>query len=160
MKAKKISTVLIALDYNPTSQKVAEAGFSLAQSMGAECILLHVISDLIYYTTPGYTSIMGFDGFPETGLWAADTIDELKKGTLKFLDKTRTHLGDQNIQTLIAEGDVAAAVLKTASEVKADIIVIGSHSQKWLESIVIGSVAEEILRQTPISLFIVPTKKK
>lgn len=160
MKAKKITTVLVALDYNPTSQKVAEAGFALAQSMGAECILVHVISDLIYYTTPGYTSIMGFDGFPETGLWASDTIDELKKGTLNFLDKTRVHLGAPTLQTVIAEGDVAESVLKTAAEFNADVIVIGSHSQKWLESIVIGSVAEEILRQTPISLFIVPTKKK
>jgi nucleotide-binding universal stress UspA family protein len=67
--------VLIALDYNPTAQKVAEAGFSMAKSMTA------------------------------------------------------------------------------------DIIVIGSHSRKWLENIVMGSVTEKVLHHTSIPLFIIPTKK-
>jgi nucleotide-binding universal stress UspA family protein len=38
--------------------------------------------------------------------------------------------------------------------------VMGSHSQKWLESILLGSVTEEVLRKTNIPLFIVPTKKQ
>ena len=49
MKTKKISKVLIALDYDPTAQKVAEIGFSYAKSMEAEVILLHIIADPIYY---------------------------------------------------------------------------------------------------------------
>jgi len=35
--------ILIALDYHPGAQKVAEAGFSLAKNMGVKTILLHVI---------------------------------------------------------------------------------------------------------------------
>ena len=46
MKTFKMKKVLIALDYDPTAQKVAETGFSLAKTMGAEVILLHVISDV------------------------------------------------------------------------------------------------------------------
>lgn len=41
MKANKMNKVLIALDYNLTAQKVAEAGFSMAKSMNAEITLLH-----------------------------------------------------------------------------------------------------------------------
>jgi len=51
-------------------------------------------------------------------------------------------------------------ILQTSDEIKADCIVMGSHSQKWLENILIGSVAEEVLRKTTIPLFVVPTKKK
>jgi hypothetical protein len=39
--------VLIALDYDPTAQKVAESGYALA-AMGAEVVLLHVLSDPVY----------------------------------------------------------------------------------------------------------------
>ena len=44
--------VLIALDYNPTAQKVAEVGFSLAKSMNAEITLLHVITDPVFIPLP------------------------------------------------------------------------------------------------------------
>jgi nucleotide-binding universal stress UspA family protein len=40
-----------------------------------------------------------------------------------------------------------------------DFIVMGSHSLKWLENLVIGSVTEKVLHYTTIPVFIVPTKK-
>ena len=50
MKATKIQKVLIAMDYDETSQKVAEVGFSMAKAMNAETVLLHVISEQpVYY---------------------------------------------------------------------------------------------------------------
>jgi phosphomannomutase len=55
--------VLIALDYNPTAQKVAEAGFSMAKAMGAEVVLLHVVTDPVYYSSAEYSPIMGFSGY-------------------------------------------------------------------------------------------------
>ena len=47
---KSIKKALIALDYDPTAKKIAEQGFGLAKTMGAEVVLLHVISDPVYYT--------------------------------------------------------------------------------------------------------------
>ena len=152
--------VLIALDYDPTAQKVAESGFSLAKSMGAEIILIHVITDPVYYPSIEYSPIMGFTGYMDMGPLQLDNVDGLKKASHYFLDKTKKHLGDETIQTLVKEGDFAESILKSAKEVKADIIVIGSHSQKWLEKIVMGSVTEKVLNQTSIPLFIVPTKKQ
>jgi nucleotide-binding universal stress UspA family protein len=159
MKTNKMTKVLIALDYNPTAQKVAEVGFSLAKTMGAEVILLHVISDPVYYSSAEYSPIMGFNGFMETGPLPLNSIDALKKASLHFLDKSRHHLGDKTIQTLVEEGDLAESILKTAKNLHADIIVMGSHSRKWLEKIVMGSVTEKVLSHTSIPLFIIPTKK-
>ena len=151
--------VLIALDYNPTAQKVAETGFSLAKSMNAEVILLHVTANPIFYSTLGYSPIMGFDGFTNMSPTVMDSIDGIKDAALQFLDKTRQHLGDDTIQTRVKEGDFAETILETAKEMHANIIVMGSHSQKWLENILIGSVAEKVLHQTSIPLFIIPTRK-
>lgn len=152
--------VLIALDYNPTAQKVAEAGYSLAKSIGAEVILIHVLVDPMYYTSATYSSIMGFDGYIDAGFIQPDIMAELKKSTQEFLDKSKQHLEDETIQTLIIEGDVADSILEAAKEAKADVIVLGSHSQKWLESIVMGSVTEQVLHQTLIPLYIIPTKNQ
>ncbi len=160
MKTNKMKKVLIALDYNPTAQKVAEVGYAMAKSMEAEVVLVHVISDPVFYSTSGYSPIMGFGGYMDMGPIQLDSIDGLKNASLQFLDKSREHLGDKNIQTMVKEGDFADAILKAAKEVHADIIVVGSHSRKWLENIVMGSVTENVLHHTSVPLFIVPTKKQ
>ena len=154
-----MTKVLIALDYNPTAQKVAETGFQMAKSMDAEIVLLHVISDPVFYASADYSPIMGFDGFMETSQMQFNNLDALKKAALHFLDKTRLHLGDSSIEILIDEGDFAESILKNAKEVHAGIIVIGSHSHRWLENIVMGSVSEKVLRNTTLPLLMVPTKK-
>lgn len=160
MKTKKFEKVIIALDYNPTAQKVAEMGFSLAKAMNAEVTLLHVISELVYYSSTEYDPIMGFTGFREVGPIELNNLETLKNASLNYLDKSREHLGDKSIQTLIEEGDIAESILKTAKEIHADFIVLGSHSQKWLKNILMGSVTAKVLSLASIPLVIIPTKKK
>lgn len=157
MKTIKMEKVLIALDYNPSAQKVAETGFSLAKAMGAKVILLHVMTDPVYYSSTEYSPIMGFTGMGMSPV-QLESIDGLKKASQYFLDKSKHHLGDDNIQTLVKEGDFADSILEAAKDVHADIIVVGSHSRKWLEKIVMGSVTEKVLNSTTIPIFIVPTK--
>jgi len=152
--------VLIALDYDPTAQKVAETGFSLAKSMNAEVILLHVIKGSSNYATPGHFPIMGYTGYVDVSPTVLESADGLESASLQYLDKTRQHLGDKTIKTLVKEGEVADTILKTAEELHSDIIVLGSHSQKWLENILMGSVTEKVLHDSSIPLFIVPTKKQ
>jgi len=151
---------LIALDYDPTAKKVAEIGFEFAKTMGAEIVLLHVISDPVYYSSTDYSPIMGFNGFLSTDPLQLNTMEVLKTASLNFLDKTRAHLGDKTIQTVVEEGDFADSIIKTAKKMHIDLIILGSHSQKWLENIVMGSVTEEVLRQSEIPLLIIPTKKR
>ena len=151
--------VLIALDYDPTAQKVAEAGFSLAKSLKAEVILLHVINESANYSTPGHFPIMGYTGYVDVSPTVLESTEGLRNASLQYLDKTRQHLGDKSIETLVADGGFAETILKSAKEVHADIIVIGSHSQKWLENILMGSVTEEVLKASSIPLYIIPTKK-
>jgi len=151
--------VLIALDYDPTAQKVAEQGYSLAKAMGAEVILMHVVTDPTYYTSTEYSPIMGFGGYMDVAQLYPVPTEGLKSASQHFLEKTKHHLKDDTIETTVQEGDIAESILKTAKATHADIIVMGSHSRKWLENIVIGSVARDVLNQTKIPLYIIPTKK-
>ena len=150
--------ILIALDYDPTAQKVAEQGYSLAKSMGAEVILMHVVNDLTYYTTADFSPIMGYGGYMDIDKFQP-TIEALKTASQHYLEKTKHHLKDETIQITVNDGDIADTIITTAKEVHADIIVMGSHSRKWLENIVIGSVAKDVLNHSKIPLYIIPTKK-
>ena len=160
MKTIKMKKVLIALDYDTTAQKVAEVGFSLAKTMGAEVTLHHVISEPIYYTSPGHTTIMGFSNEEDINAIQMDSVDGLKKASQNFLDKSKRYLGDNTIQTLVKEGNYADTILSTANKLHADLIVMGSHSRKWFENIVMGSVTKEVMYHTSIPLFIIPIKQK
>jgi nucleotide-binding universal stress UspA family protein len=151
--------VLIALDYNPSAQTVAETGFTLAKAMQAEVILLHVMADPAYYAAYEYSPIMGFNSNfigPET--LPPDATEELRKGAMDFLNKSKEHLGDATIRTFVLEGDTASTIVKAATDFNADIIVLGSHSRRGLEKILMGSVVEKVLHQSSIPLFIIPTK--
>jgi len=151
--------ILIALDYDPTSQKVAEIGFSICENEQAEITLLHVIGDPSYYATSAYDPIMGFGGYVNVDLLHPEIINELKNSSLGFLEKTKHHLGDETIKLVVREGSVAESILEAAGELNSDIIVMGSHSQRWFENILMGSITEYVLHHTTKPLFIIPTKK-
>jgi len=159
MKTNKIEKVLIALDYDPTAQKVAETGFALAKTMGAEVILLHIIADATYYSALEYSPVFGPLSFSDHDSSHLLDADGLKNATNHFLNKVKHHLGDETIQTLVKEGDFGESIVKTATDVHADIIVMGSHSRRWLDEILMGSVTEKVLHLTSIPLFIIPIKK-
>lgn len=152
-----MTKILIALDYNPSAQKVAETGYALAKSMNATVILLHVISDIAYYSSPDYSPIMGFGGFSSIDIGQADSIEEIKKIAETYLDKSKQHLGDETIQTVVRNGDYGETILQIAKELNVDVIVMGTHSRRGFEKILAGSVAEKVLRHSPIPLFIIPT---
>lgn len=150
MKKNSINKVLIALDYDENAQKVAEAGFSVAKAMNAKVYLLHVL-----YEQPVY-----YSGFHYMSNLRVDIMDDLMKSTEKFLSKTKKHLGDEAIEVIVKEGNIAEKIMETANELKVDMIVLGTHSRKWIENIMMGSEAEAVLKRSDIPLFIVPTKKR
>lgn len=148
--------ILIALDYNPTAQKVAETGYDLAKTMNAQTILLHVTSDATYYSSLNYSPIMGFEIFGNA--IEPNTPEEIKRAAQDYLDKSKQHLGDEKIQTVVKNGVFGETIINTATELKADIIVMGTHSRRGFEKILMGSVAENVLHHSSIPLLIIPTK--
>jgi nucleotide-binding universal stress UspA family protein len=155
----QMKKVIIALDYEPSAQKVAETGYSLAKSMRAGVVLLHIIDEITYYSSIEYSPIMGFSGFSSAVTPNLIDIEKVKKASKKFLDKSKQHLCDDTIEVIVEEGDTADTIIKTANNLRADLIVVGTHSRRGLEKILMGSVAEKILHNTSIPLFIVPTRK-
>lgn len=155
-----MKNVLIALDYDPTAQKIAEIGYEMASALEAQVTLLHVVANEVYYSTRAYTPIMGFAGFSPAEPIEGEQTEYLKEAAYTYLQNSKNHLGDTNIRTMVKEGDFADMIIETAELINADILVLGSHSRRWLEKIVMGSVTENVMKRSRIPLLIVPTKKE
>lgn len=152
--------VLIALDYSPTAQKVAETGYELAKSMNADTTLLHVIDTPSYYSSSIYAPIMGYGGYVNLNFLDADIVGMITKESHVYLEHVKHHLKNEFIDMIVKEGDIAETILETAKRLQIDLIVMGSHSQKWLEEILIGNETRRVLQKTTIPMLIVPVKKE
>lgn len=160
MKTKQITKILIAVDYDPSAEKVAESGYSLAKSINAEVVMLFVISDQAFYSTAEAIPMAGVGAYLGTIPMQFENIESLRTGAKELLGKIKNALGDESISTIIEEGDTATAILDAAKATNADLIVMGSHSRKWLENIVMGSVTQEVLRKTTLPVYIIPVRKQ
>ncbi|MCO5238994.1 MAG: universal stress protein [Chitinophagaceae bacterium] len=150
--------VLIALDYSTTAPKIAEAGYTLAKSMNAQVTLLHVTTDAVYYASRSYSPVLGLDAFSDLDILETTPVEEIKQAARDYLDQMTQHLGDDTIQTAVEEGDTGECILETATAIRADIIVMGTHSRRGINKIMLGSVTQKVLRHSTVPLFIVPVK--
>lgn len=149
--------ILIAVDYNPSAEKVAETGYAMAKSLGAEVTIVHVITDAAYYAID-YSPIMGYQGGYTAG--TMELIEDIKKEAELYLAASVKHLGDSQIKTVVLEGDTIDSIITYSQEWPADLIVMGSHSHRGLERLFVSDVATHVLKQSKIPLLIIPVEDK
>ena len=149
--------ILIAVDFTPAAQKVAETGYAVAKAMQAEVALVHVIADAAWYAAE-YSPIMGYVGGYTAGTVAL--VDDIKKEAENFLTASVKHLDDNNITTAVLEGEIIDALLKYSTDWNADLIVLGSHSHHGLDRIFGTDTAHYILKHSKIPLLTIPTDDK
>ena len=151
--------VLIALDYDSNSNKIAEIGYELAKNMKAQIVLLHVLSDQNNYSAMQFDPMMGMGGY-DYNVFAnvVDTESYTNAGYL-YLQHIKDHLNDDTIELLVKIGNASDEIIATAIATKSELIVMGTHSKKWLEKVLVGSVAESVMTHTQIPLLVIPTKK-
>lgn len=147
--------VIIALDYDPSAEKVAETGYSVAKAMGAEVVLVHVVDEPAYYSSSAYSPIMGFTGFSGPDMLAMD--DGLFKEAKRYLQESKKHLGDETIEVSVLDGDLTEAVSNAVHTLNADLLVMGTHSRRGIDRLLMGNLAEKMLKHINIPLLAVPT---
>lgn len=144
---EKIKKILIAVDDGPTCEKVASNGLLFGQQLNAEIALISVVDT---------AALMGDGGITPSEL--ADMIDhDLKKNQQALLDKV---FKDYKITTFVEKGRPFEVIIKVAEDWEADLIVIGTHGRTGLSHLLMGSVAEKVIRHTVKPVFVVPTKSQ
>jgi nucleotide-binding universal stress UspA family protein len=147
-----MKTIVVAVDFSNVTSSVLEMASGLAKAFGAKLRLLHVVEPEPSYTAYGFTP----DEFPalhayqeEAKRRAAAKLDEL-------LATVKSGLADAECQ--IAEGSPLHSLLDYIKEIGADFVVLGSHGHGAIASLLLGSVAEGMVRKATVPTLIVPAK--
>ena len=124
----------------------------LAKAFGASLRLFHVVEPEPSYTAYGFTP----DEFPALHAYQEEAKRRAAAKLEELLAKVSPQLPDATTQ--IAEGSPLHALLDYVKESGADFVVLGSHGHGVIASLLLGSVAEGMVRKASVPTLIVPAK--
>lgn len=151
----RLKHLLIAVDNSIYSEKAVRYGYDLAIALQAHVTLLHVIDPP---TTTSYGGIDPIMGSQTTFIPELNEIQE--ENSRELLEKLKNlWTGDSSvINTLNKIGLPKNEILETAQEIKADLIVLGTHGRTGFDHFISGSVSESVARHSICPVLIVPSK--
>jgi nucleotide-binding universal stress UspA family protein len=164
--------ILVPVDFSPAMEGVLALAREMARAFDAELHLVHVREIAAVPVFPAATIGYPGIGMPEMGMAGGlpagvagsvppDPPNERKKSQL---DALREELTRSGLRVLAHEcdGTVVEEVLQTATEISADLIVMGSHGHGSVYNFLVGSVTEGILKagQRPVLLVPAPALQK
>lgn len=139
--------VLVASDFSEGSTAALEVASEIARSTGAESTLVHVVRP----TSSALSSAL----MPLGDTWtppskaAMDQLDALGRSTLEGLAKQYGFTSSEQL-----EGDPGDAIVARADALDAEMIIMGSRGRRGLARLVLGSVAEKVIRHSSRSVLV------
>ena len=155
---KNIKRILIAINNEPESEKVATTALQLVEQLDTEVALVSVMERPVIMMN---NDIMGMGGIGiNENATAEMQIEESWKLAFeishkKLIDKT---FSNHKVTSFIVEGVPEDEILAIAKKWDADLIVVGTHGRTGLEHFLIGSVSEKVIRHSVKPVLVVPTK--
>ncbi len=135
----EIKTILFPTDFTEASVKVLPYATYLADKLGAKLMVLFVVEELSKYAN-FYVPHSALDNLE------AELMESARKKMESFVED---YFEDFPVETIIRRGDVPEEIIKVAEEKGADLIVMGTHGRKGLEKVILGSVAERVVKGAP-----------
>ena len=136
--------ILVATDCGPAAQRAADIACGLAAAgTRPQITLLHV------WTVPLPSYAQGLT-FP---------LAEMETAGREALDteaaRVRQTFPEVNVKTLLLPRLAWRAVLEAVEEHKFDLVVMGTHGRKGLQHLLLGSIAEKVVRSAPVPVLTV-----
>ncbi|WP_130803186.1 universal stress protein [Acinetobacter ihumii] len=139
--------ILVCVDDSDLSLKALEHSIQLAKDLGSTVTVLEVLEldPMIAqdYINKGQSNVL---------------IDRAKDYILKSLENIKTQYSEDHVVLNIQyrEGfSISDTIIQTLAELHTDLVVMGSHGRTGLKKLVLGSVAQKVLAQSPIPVLIV-----
>ena len=135
-----IDKILHPTDFSANSNHALKYACAFAAHFGAELHLLHVVPDLALITLP-----------PTDGFLPDEYYQNAKKHADEELAKlpVREMAGKSRLVKQTLEGSAFLEIIRYAKENHIDLIVMGTHGYSGLTHLVMGSVAEKVVRRSP-----------
>lgn len=148
-----MKTIVAALDFSDSTSAVLNAAVDFARAFGASIHLLHVLEAEPAYTAYGFTP----DEFPAIHTFQ----EEIRKRATAKLDELLAGVPSDisDVRTKLVDGSPLHAVLDYTKEIGADLVVLGSHGHSLVGSLLLGSVAEGLVRKAAVPTLVIPVQR-
>jgi len=151
----KYKKVVFCTDFSENCNSIFEYAFGIAKRDDSVLYILHVIPVVLENYTSELKSYLSKNNITEmVKAIEKSSMEEYKKNYLsKIKDK-------EKVKFVLRHGREEDEIIAFAKEENVDIIVIGTHGKTGLGHVFLGSVAEKVIRHSPIPIFVIPCKTK
>jgi nucleotide-binding universal stress UspA family protein len=142
----EIKKILFPIDLTENSSKILPYVLSVAEKYNSTIYLLHVVQDLLRWGHL-YVPHSSMVEFQKEALEGAErAMDEICEKQLHSCP---------NFQRRVVSGEPAADILKTIELENIDLLIMGTHGRKGLEHTIFGSVAENVVKKSPVPVLVI-----
>ena len=139
--------IMVAVDGSDTAERGLKEAIALANDQKARLAIVYVIDLVIIFE------------FGEPSITYADSAREFARGAIERARRTAQEAGIEaellSPEIITTGYHVADTIAQLAHDWKADLLVVGTHGRRGVSRLLIGSVAERIVRVAPCPLLMV-----
>lgn len=134
--------IVVPTDFGEIAEQATDLAIELASKYGAKLTLVHVYT----IPTPAYA---------EAFAWP---VEEIQKAAREALDRelAKTKARYPNTEAVLDVGVAHDRIVEVVRSRGADLVVMGTHGRRGLPRFVLGSVAEKVVRLSPVPVLTVP----
>ncbi len=142
---RSIKRILVATDFSPCARAALDTAVELAASLDASITLLHVYAAPTEVLPDG--SVLSLDGL---------ALERAERAIDEQLCDERRRAQRRGVVIAVesADGHAADVIVRRAAEERADLVVVGTHGRRGVPRLLLGSVAERVLRAAPCPVLI------
>jgi nucleotide-binding universal stress UspA family protein len=151
-----IQKILIGIDDSKQAEHAAGYGFDIARKFDAAVGLVNIVEPAIAAPVAGTDPMMGMPA-QGIGIDEMELLDIQKSQSENIVGQTiKKFAGDMQVTHFTDYGSTADGIIHCAEEFGADLIVIGTHNRSGLGRLLMGSVAEHVVRHSHVPVLVVP----
>lgn len=144
--------ILFPVDLSETSAKIVPAVQSVARRYGASVHLIFVARVFDYFTSM-------YVPHPSVSQFEKEVLEGAEKRLYEFADQHFREAAGTKVKVLA--GDPSDEILKYVTDHGIDLVIMGTHGRKGIDKVIFGSVAERVVKSSPVPVMVVnPFKAK
>ncbi|HSJ31642.1 MAG TPA: universal stress protein [Longimicrobiales bacterium] len=147
-----VRRVLVAVDGSPASERALPAAADICAATGAACTLIRVV-------VPPSRAITS--RLPDTARMVRERTEEESREAEAYLRDLvgESSLPDSTRTEIVTGYDAAAAIVRTAETERADMIAVGTRGHGGAARMLLGSVADKLIRASPVPVLVCPSRR-
>jgi nucleotide-binding universal stress UspA family protein len=144
-----IKRILVPVDFSAPSLRALDHAVGLGRALRARLVLLHAVEP-VYYSVAGDRYGIGMD--------LGNVYQEVERSARAQLARLAGEVRARRamVRALLASGTAHQVIIDTAKSSKADLIIMSTHGRTGLSHVLMGSVAERVVRTATCPVLTVP----